>query len=200
METTRTTTKLLQGLTDPACGWAWAEFDARYRPLLHAVSRSAGLDDADAADVAQDTIAVFIAKYSRGEYDRARARVRSWLCGIARMKIIELQRQRARQRRMFSELDDDALAPDEQTMTRVWEQAQRSLLLAHALEQLRTNSRFNAKTVDAFELYVLRGCTPESVAETLGMSVNDVYVAKHRVLDRLRVILQALERERDDER
>lgn len=198
MDTTRTTTMLLHSLADPTCQWAWAEFDARYRPLLHAAARSAGLDDADAADVAQDTIAVFIKKYAEGNYDRDRARVRAWLCGIARLKIADLRRQRARYKQALVGLDDAAM-PDEHTLTQAWDQARRSLLLTQALAKLRTNSRFSKATLDAFEMNALRNIAAEHVAASLGMTVHDVYMAKHRVTERLRAILEEIEKDHADD-
>lgn len=199
MDITRTTTVLLKGLEDPGCQWAWAEFDARYRPLLHAVARRAGLNDADAADVAQETIAVFVRKYAEGGYERERARVRSWLCGIARLQIADLVRKRARRHEVSAGLEPGNEVPDEQTLTQAWDQARRSLLLRQALEQLRAKSRFSRATIEAFEMNAMRGMSAEQVAEALGMTAHDVYMAKHRVTERLRMMLQELERECGDE-
>ncbi|MGP1346922.1 MAG: RNA polymerase sigma factor [Phycisphaerales bacterium] len=199
MSITRTTTVLLKGLEDPGCHWAWAEFDERYRPLLHAVARRAGLNEADAADVAQDTIAVFVRKYADGGYDRDRARVRTWLCGIARLQIADLLRKRARRHEFAAGSDPAAGVPDEQTMTQAWEQARRSWLLRLALEQLRSKSRFSPATIEAFELNAIRGMGAEQIAERLQMSVHDVYMAKHRVTERLRTVLEQIEREHGDE-
>ena len=71
-EASRTTTALLNNLHDEHNDAAWREFDDRYRPILLGFSRRLGLPDADAVDVAQETMIQFIKEYREGKYDRER--------------------------------------------------------------------------------------------------------------------------------
>lgn len=69
---TRTTTRLIEDLKNPANAAAWSEFDARYRPLLTGFGRHLGLSPDDAAEMAQRALATFSAALREG---RSRASV-----------------------------------------------------------------------------------------------------------------------------
>jgi RNA polymerase sigma-70 factor (ECF subfamily) len=197
IDTTRTTTQLLQGLLNPENSAAWAYFDARYRPILLAVARRVGLDDADAADVAQETVLRFLSEYRVGHYDRERGRLRAWVLTIARSRIAGLRRFRATRR----EVGPDGLptVPEAAELETHWMAERRRVLLQQAMRELQARSRVEPKTMRAFELHVVREMPAAEVAEELGMSRHDVYLAKSRVTARLRDILGELERAFDGE-
>lgn len=193
IDLTRTTTDLLNGLNDSQNAEAWVELDGRYRPVLVNFARKLGLSDADAADVAQETLATFLKEYREGKYDRGRGRLRQWLIGIARYRALDVQRGGARKRVVRGESaivdmsDDDAL-------TQVWEAERRAVMLRQALRELREKTKTNEKTVRAFELLTLQQMSPNSVADQLEISVDEVYVAKSRCAAKLREILDRLEK------
>ncbi len=53
---------------------AWSEFVALYTPLLYSYALKAGLQDADAADVAQEAMCDVVRSIREFEYDPARDR------------------------------------------------------------------------------------------------------------------------------
>lgn len=189
---TTTTTLLLEGLFDSQNEAAWREFHERYTPTIVAFAQRLGLSADDAADVAQETLSKFLTEYRAGKYDRSRGRLRSWIVGIARWRVADLRRARAGRREIQDDLAVDEL-PDDESLTRLWEQEHRATLLRNALAELRENSRFGASTLEAFERYVLEQQPPADVAARLGISVADVYMAKNRVAERLREIILRLE-------
>ena len=71
-------------------------------------------------------------------------------------------------------------------------------LLREALSELRTKSRTDPRTVEAFEMLVYHGLSPQVVAEQMGMSTHDVYLAKSRVAAKLREIVVRLEAEYEE--
>ena len=97
IDATRTTSMLLESLHDPNHDGAWAgnwmDGTGRYSSTWAAAQ---GLSDADSADAAQETLADFSHAYRQQRYDRTRGRLRQFLIGIARLKIADLQRARAR--------------------------------------------------------------------------------------------------------
>jgi len=192
MESTRTTTSLLEGLADLKDREAWVSFDARYRPLLLAVCARLGLSDADAADVAQDTIARFLVSYRAGQYDRSRGRLRTWLASIARCRISDLRRSRSRRRVLRGE-SAIMVMPDESSIVQLWDEEQSRLLLTQAWEIVRAGSRCSKTTLESFELICFRNLTPAQVAEQLEISVQDVYRSKHRVAALVRDAVAKLE-------
>lgn len=190
-DVTRTTTELLAALHDPADDAAWLRFDARYRPILVGFARGLGCDDADAADVAQETLTRFVREYREGKYQRDRGRLRSWLLTIARYRVMDLRRHAARHPAMAAGTAIVNLE-DEAELTVLWDREQRSAMLREALAQLR-ESRTSDRTITAFELLVIQQQSAADVAEALDMTRHDVYVAKSRVAERLRGIMEQLE-------
>lgn len=192
IDATRTTTDLLDGLAEERREEVWEEFDQRYRPILINVARRMGLRDEDARDVAQDTLVRFLVAYREGKYDREKGRLRAWLIGIARYRIMEARRSRAREDRHRGASVVESVE-DEGVLHEAWEREQRDHLLRLAFERLRTKTRMSETTIKAFEMLTLQGRATGEVAEALGMSAHDVYLAKSRCLKRFREILSELE-------
>jgi RNA polymerase sigma-70 factor (ECF subfamily) len=188
---TRTTTALLEGLFDPANEEVWRAFDDRYRPILVAMARRLGLSQEDAADAAQDTLTRFLGAYRQGRYERGRGRLRSWLIGIARHCVGDIREKAARRRERG--LTAAGELPDEATLTRLWDAECEQAILRQGLEELRRETRTDERTIRAFEMVAFDGRRPAEVARELRITPNDVYVAKHRCLKRLREIVRRLE-------
>ena len=188
---TRTTTALLDDLIDPANEAVWHAFDGRYRPILVAFGRRLGLSDEDAADAAQETLARFVKSYRAGKYDRLRGRLHSWLIGIARHCILDLQQKRAsrREQRGMSAIVE---LPGEDPLAAIWQVECEREILQQAVESLRSETRIDERTIKAFKRIAFDHKTPAEVAEELGMTANDVYLAKHRCLKRVRIKIAEL--------
>src|SRR3954453_6111989 len=95
-----TRASLLIRLGDPRDGEAWGQFLDLYAPLVYGYARKQGLQDADAADLAQDVLVAVAGAVGRLEYDPCRGSFRSWLFTIVRRKISNRRRtQRTRRER-----------------------------------------------------------------------------------------------------
>lgn len=196
-ETTRTTTALLEGLGDPANALVWETFDRRYRPLLFALARRMGVAEPDAADIAQDAIVQFASEYREGRYDRSRGRLRNWLLAFVRFRVVEFYRRRARRAEHAGGDPLDAIA-DEASLSDAWDQERKLLLLREALEELRNGTRTDPRTIRAFELLYVHGLTPSAASTELGVSTDEVYVARSRIAARVREIVRRLDQRWDD--
>jgi RNA polymerase sigma factor (sigma-70 family) len=160
-----------------------------------------GLSAEDAADVAQDTLAGFVEQYRAGKYDRGRGRLRAWLIGMVKSHTALLKRAHARRRErrgasVLAHLADGAGLED--ALHDAWEQERKMSLLRQALIELKAQTRTSEKTLRAFELYVIKGKQAQAVAEELGLTPRDVYMAKNRVAERLRDIVARLDELLDD--
>lgn len=187
-----TTTILLEALLEPGNEAVWREFDSRYRPLIFGCARRVGLCEEDAAEIAQQTLCEFVRDYRAGKYVRDRGRLRAWVLSIARHRIIDQQRQRARRRDWAG---DSVIArlPDDAGLTRIWDVEHERLVFDQALSELREATKTRADTLRAFELLVLQGLPAEEVARQCGLTVAEVYRVKHRITRRLREIVERLE-------
>lgn len=195
---TRTTTALLQGLAGSPDGPEWRALDGRYRPVIISFARQWGLAEHDANDVAQEALAQFALDFAKGRYDRDRGRLSAWLIGIARHRIIDAQRALARRGQLRGQTAMiDLAAPAE--ITQVWNTSQEAAILDLALSELRQTSRANPATLRAWELTTLHEVPADEAARQTGLSVEDVYLARHRVTKRLRELVENLRAMFDDE-
>ncbi len=184
----KTTTAMLQGLTDPDNDVVWREFDARFRPVIERFVRRMGLSEADASDVTQDTLIKFLHAYRAGRYDKQRGRLSSWIIKIARNCACDLLRASAAQgaRRGASAFVE---VPGENQLELIWREECRDALLEAALARLRAETRTEEQTIRIFEMLAVDGLSVQRVSQETGATPNDVYLAKHRCLKRLRAIV-----------
>jgi len=193
---TVTSTTLLNGLRDRDNARVWDEFFTRYQPVLVAFGKQLGLKEQDAEDAAQDALMVFVRSYREGVYDREKGRLRTWLFGITAHKVRDIQRQRGRQRIVADRSESTRFIdkiPDEHHLSQVWEAEWSKAILQECLKQVR--DQVKPQTMQAFELFALQGLTAEKVAEKLGITENAVWIAKNRVVTRMRKIQEQLEEE-----
>jgi len=184
MDLTRST--LLVRLRNPTDQAAWRTFDELYKPLLIAYALSRGLDAASAEDIAQQCVQVVLEKI--GGYQH-QASFKSWLRAIADHKVADRLRARRGEVQPVTGMLD-ARAGAAPTPEDEWDKQWRISHLRHCAEQAR--GEVNESTYAAFHLYAIEERAPEAVAKSLGISVNQVYVAKHRVLERIRAIMLEL--------
>ncbi len=184
MDETRTT--LLVRLRDGNDQDAWRTFDELYRPLLLGFARSRGLETNDSEDVVQQCLEAVlkqIADYAHlGSF-------KNWLRGIVENKICDRFRSDKREVRadtgLFSRLPDTAETPEEE-----WERQWQMAHVRYCAECVR--HEVAPSTYRAFVEYALEGRPADEVAADLGLTVNQVYVAKHRVVERMRKIMTEL--------
>jgi RNA polymerase sigma-70 factor (ECF subfamily) len=180
-----TSLTLLERLRHPNQPDAWARFVRLYAPLLLGWARGCGLQDADAEDLTQLVLVKLIRLLPA--YRRADGgSFRRWLFTIARNEARDF-----RTRRPTRPLPPaDGLATVAASAPEPDDGAYRHELAHRALELVRGD--FEPRTWDAFERFVLRGEPAATVAADLGLTANAVYLARNRVLTRVRAELAGL--------
>jgi RNA polymerase sigma-70 factor (ECF subfamily) len=180
-----TPVSLLERLRRPDDAAAWSRFVRLYTPLLYAWARRTGLQAADAADLVQDVFAVLVQKLPAFAYNPNQS-FRSW------MRTILLNRWRALQRRRqpaaLGAAAEELPEPENPELPGVAEE--RRQLLQRALALLE--GEFEPATWQAFRQTAVLGQPAAEVAAGLGLSANAVYIARSRVLKRLRQELAGL--------
>src|SRR6185503_19449815 len=71
----------------------WREFFDTYWRLIYRVARQAGLDDATAQDVVQNTFIYLARRMPNFRYDPARGSFKSWLRRVARSRVSVFRRR-----------------------------------------------------------------------------------------------------------
>ena len=195
-----TRASLLERMKDWQNQNSWQEFFDTYWKLIYGVARKASLTDAEAQDVVQEVL-VHVAKQMPGfKYDPAIGSFKGWLLVKTRWCIIEQLRRRGRVV-MPQEGDSTTAAdaveqvadPSVQPMEELWEKEWQQNLLEAALTRLKR--RFDSLKLQMFDFYVRKEFSAEEVAARFGVSVDQVYLAKHRVTEALKEEIERLERD-----
>ena len=192
-----TRASLIVRLRDPADVEAWEEFTAIYGPLVRRLARAKGFQDADAADLSQDVFRAVAGAIDRWDPDPNRGSFRGWLFRIARNLIVNfLLAQKRRPRASGESAMRDLL---EQQPARDLDPADSALLDAEYRRELlsfalkRAREQFRTRTWQAFQRTAVDLESPERVAQDLGMTLGALYVARARVMARVRQIVGRVE-------
>ena len=180
----KTPVSLLERLRSSKDSSAWHLFASIYTPFLYKQAQHLNLQIADAADLVQEVLLVAFHKLPSFQYD-PKGSFRKWLVTIARNKWILNYRRCSPQVGIAL---PDVPAPDERE--ELEEKEYRYFLVRQALSNIQ--SGFPITTWTAFQEYALAGLPAHQVAARLGLTINSVYVAKSRVLKRLRDELAGL--------
>jgi len=180
MEPTRGT--LLERVRDRKDQEAWIEFVRLYRPLLCRYARRRGLPRDDAEDVAQECFDVLLRRMPDFRYAPRRGKFKNYLFKLVTSRISNRFRKQ-RPRLAASDELRAAPAPGSNT-TPEWDKEWLKRHLRYALERIETE--FTESTIAAFKLYALKEWSVQRVCDSLGISANQVYLAKSRVTLRLR--------------
>jgi RNA polymerase sigma-70 factor (ECF subfamily) len=177
---------------------AWRQFVDLYAPVVYGFARKRGLQDADAADVMQDVLRSVATAAARLNYDPSRGTFRGWLYTVARNKIFNfLEAGRHRIGRGSGDSDAnqrlEALAGPEWGLAESWDEEYERNLATLAMR--RVQHEVQPATWQAFWQTALEGQSAGEVGKALGMTAGAVYVARSRVLARLKEEVQRMQEE-----
>jgi RNA polymerase sigma-70 factor (ECF subfamily) len=188
-----TSVSLLERLTDRPTDLDWQRLFELYQPLLRSWALRAGVNDADADDLVQETLTVVVREVAA--FDRGRTGAfRSWLRTILVHRLRDFFR--ARKRRPVaaggSAFDDrlEQLALAESALSKQWDREHDLHVAAKVMKMVESD--VEPRTWQAFRRHVLDDVPAATVAAELGVTYNVVKLAKSRVLQRLRAALAGL--------
>jgi len=189
-----TRASLLLRLRDPRDVAAWTQFVDLYAPLVYGYARKQGLQDADAADLSQEVLRVVARAVGRLEYDPQRGAFRGWLFTIVRRRLANWRRARRSQPEGCADANNNELleqqpAPDRTQAS--WEVEWQQRVFSWACEQVRPE--VSEKTWQAFWRTFMDGQPGRQAAADLGLSVAAVYLARRRVLGRLKELVDLVQ-------
>jgi RNA polymerase sigma-70 factor (ECF subfamily) len=166
---------------------SWRDFFNLYWGLLYATSIKAGLSDAEAQDVVQDTIILVSRKMKEGfKYDPVVDSFKGYLLFLTRKRIALEYRRRARRRPRTpadpNELNEEIEAlpdPGGLGLEKVWDEEWHRTMWDAAIA--RVKKKVAMKQFQMFDLFVVKERPAQEVAQALGVAVAQVYLAKHRI-------------------
>ncbi len=167
---------------------AWRRLVHLFGPLVYQWCRRQGLQAADATDVGQEVFRAVAGGIGRFRRDRPADTFRGWLWTITRSKIADFRRRQQGQPQASggstAQLRLAELPAAEAAELPQSEPEPRGSLYRRGLRLIQ--DEFTERTWKAFWRVAVDGCRPAEVANEMGLSVNSVYLAKSRVLRRLR--------------
>lgn len=193
----KTRASLILRLRDRSDLNAWQEFAEIYQPLVFRLARSKGFQHSDAADLAQEVLVRVAGAVERWEPDEQRGTFRGWLYRIARNLMIDfLERGK---RHPMAGGSSGVVALVEQQVDKASLQSEtfdtefRRQVFTWAADRIRPG--FQPSTWQAFWKTAVEEHTAADVARELDMSPGAVYVARTRVMQRLRIEVQRVIKE-----
>lgn len=175
---------------------AWSEFVRIYEPVIYRLARRHGMQDADASELAQE-ILITVSKLAESRELTTFRSFRRWLSVTTRNRVIDAFRKaKARSRIAGEVLTQNDGVFDEESLDSQWTIELRRELFAEASRTVQ--SEVPAQQWSAFKQTAIEMCTAADVAKELGMSIGHVYVARCRVLEKLRKAVERLANEEFD--
>jgi RNA polymerase sigma-70 factor (ECF subfamily) len=164
---------------------SWKTFLEVYTPLVYRYCQRQGLKEVDAQDVSQEVFRRVSKKMPTFEYRPEVGRFRAWLGTIVKNEIKRFLKKRSRQVQGSGNTgEDDPLDQVERTEEPDWIEAFQRHVLTVALQRIRPH--FEEHTWRMFEEAWCNDRPAAAIAHDRGVPVADVYVAKSRVLARLK--------------
>ncbi len=158
-----------------------------YAGLVYHWCRRAGLTPEDAEDVGQQVFLSVSCGLTGFRRDETNGSFRGWLRTITRTRLLD-HFQEYRQRELAAGGDvswnEPTITYHDRELPEDEEPSEKKMVYEQALALVR--GVFSEQDFQAFHQVVLEGASPREVAAELGVSVNSIYIAKSRILKRLR--------------
>jgi RNA polymerase sigma-70 factor (ECF subfamily) len=170
---------------------AWRDVITLYRPFIVGWLRNQGIRPHEVEDLAQDVLLRVVEHLPSFKHSGQRGAFRTWLRTIARSSLSDFWNRLWKTRGKESTSDNAdpeaclrELEDPNSELNRLWDEEHDHYVLRCVLDMMELE--FEANTVKAFRRLTLDGASGATVAAELGLSVGAVYIAKSRVLKRIR--------------
>jgi len=180
----QTSHTLLQRLRQGVDDAAWERLVRLYTPLIRGWLRRHLPQPDDVDELTQQVFQVVVEKMPAFEHAGRAGSFRAWLRGICVNRVRMFWRERPPECGFDPEPVLQQLEDPHSDLSRQWDREHDEHVARALLEQIE--GEFNPATWRAFQLLVLEERQPAEVAAEVGISLNAVFIAKSRVLSRLR--------------
>jgi len=189
-ESIPTSTTLLERIRDLGDQLSWHEFFATYKKLIYAVALKSRLTEAEAQDVVQETMVSVTKHISSFRYDRKIGSFKRWLLNMTHWRIRDQFRKRGQLVSLSAattetEWIDNVADPMSVDRNHFWETEWQKMILEIAIT--RVKRRHDPEKYQIFDFLVNKEWPPQKVADNFGISINQVYLAKHRIVELIKV-------------
>lgn len=179
---------LLSRLKDWDDADSWREFFETYSKLIYSVARQAGLVDAEAQEVVQETLITVANKMPDFRYDPEKGSFKGWLCNTTKWRIQDHHRRRFRHDRIRSASKDLDISgtsdTEDEVFDRIWLKEWEDHLMKAAIA--RVKKQVDPREFQVFDFCTLKGWPAARVARELNLFRPRVYYLNKKVTRLLR--------------
>lgn len=184
----KTSITLLDSLRDTENPDGWQRLCLLYQPLLVAWLKKYDVQSCDADDLTQEVLMSVCKSLNSFEHSGRPGAFRAWLKSILvnRLRNFWRTRNRKPQSPGGSSIEERLLQLEDPAsqLSQLWDQ-QHDLFVMKRLLEL-TKRYFSAESWEVFVRVAVQGESAETVALERGVSLNSIFIAKSRILRRLR--------------
>lgn len=184
----------LKNLEDHA---SWQDFFETYWKLIYGVSIKRGLTPSEAEDVVQETMCTLMKHMPTFNYDSTIGSFKGWLLKMVRWRIADQFRKRAPVRNLpqavrveTGEILDQVPDATPGAFEALWDQEWEQAIFDAAV--VKTRRAMDPQKFQIFDLLVKQQVPPTQVAENFSISVDQVYLVKHRVTQQIKAEVKRL--------
>lgn len=180
---------------------AWERTIRRYNQMLFSWCRKSGLKPHDAEDVCQEILNSASASINRFHRAKPQDTFRGWLRRITQRRISDFRSSRKSRPESIGGWENQGLLNGIEAAETRQDAESFSLSPApkHSPRMVEiVRSEFESKSWDAFWRTTVEEEDSESVARSLGISRNAVYLAKSRILKRFRQVALELQEQSEN--
>jgi RNA polymerase sigma factor (sigma-70 family) len=181
---------------------SWEDFARTYSRLIRGFAIQAGLTEAEAKEVEQETLLCVAKTIHQFESNPERGTFKAWLLKLTRWRIADQFRKRppkavlrSAASRVPEETPTIEKIPDDSSQEALWDVEWRKNILETAIA--RAGRRVNPKHYQVFDLYAVRKWPAAKVAKEMGITVVQVYLIYHRLTKQVRKEVEYLESKLD---
>jgi RNA polymerase sigma-70 factor (ECF subfamily) len=183
-----TSATLLERLRDARDSDAWGRLVELYTPLIRGWAERLNVRGADADDLVQDVMTVVVRRFPEFVHPEKPGAFRGWLRAIAANCARTVWKSRKVHPTAPGGTDFGSylsrLEDPTDDFARAWEREHDLHVTRKLLDRIKGD--FEERTWQMFARFVLDGLSAEEVAAEARTTPNAVYIAKSRVLSRLR--------------
>lgn len=191
----KTRVSLILRLSQPADAEAWEEFCDIYLPVIFRIAKARGLQDADAHDVSQNVLVRVARSVKNWSPDQERGSFGGWLGTIARNLIIDFLRSHKNGPQTLGGSDVNRMVDN--TVSHQGVADYENLVDTQLKRQLfvwaaeKVEASVQPSTWQAFWRTAVQNERVDSVAKDLTMTAGGIYVARSRVIARIRKTIES---------
>lgn len=194
---------LIERLKNADDAASWQDFFDIYWKLIYRAALKWGCTPSEAEEVVQETVISVSKQMPTFHADPSKGSFKAWLRSLTRRRVIDQLRKRSKFvfLPVFSEGWENgsecAGDPGEELVAHndaeeYWDSEWESQILEVALE--RVKAKVDPKQFQIFHMSAVKSVAAGEVARQLGVNIAQVYLAKHRVMTKLKREIESCER------